>query len=152
VILIVDNQIYRVEFHHKTKLGKRAGLRKAPLKAITTCVLVRDNLIAIENALCAESDNFCRRDGRVKAFDKLLRYCGALRAVAADLWIEYLKIDPPPAPRARKEKLPPMERERRKAAGQEGKVERRLERKLSRQRVKLNKLGLDKLAQAGKRA
>lgn len=144
MILTVNDQKYRIEFHHKTKLGKRAGLRKAPLKAITTCVLVRDNLIAIENTLCAESDNFCRRDGRVKAFDKLLRYCGALRGVAADLWTEYLKADPPPVHRENAPEFSPEEKARRKAAGQDGKVQQRLERKLSRQRVRL-----DKLAQAG---
>jgi hypothetical protein len=134
--LTLNEKEYRVEFHHKTKLGKRAGLRNAPVKAVTTCVLIRDNLIAIENALCSEQDNFCRRDGRLHAFEKLLRYCGALRDVAADLWVEYLKIDPPVPPRLRKETLPAEERERLKEAGQANKVERRMQRKLARDAAK----------------
>lgn len=91
ISLYVGHKAYNVEFRHITKYGKNPQLRsRAPLKAVTTCVLVDHDFIAIDNALCSEMDNFCRQEGRLRSLRKLLRHCAALRDMAPQIWIHYL--------------------------------------------------------------
>jgi len=94
VQLNVCGKTYKVEFRHVTKLGKRRELyARAPIKAITTCVVVAldDNFIAIDNAICAEGDNFSRKEGRNRAFNKVLAHHTPLREIKSKLLGEYLK-------------------------------------------------------------
>ena len=87
----IGEDSYTIEFRHLTKLGKRPALRKAPVKAVTTCVIVVRSphghlkLIAIDNAICSDADNFSRLRGRWLAFKKTLERCGALKKVAFEL-------------------------------------------------------------------
>jgi hypothetical protein len=94
--LTVGEQTFRLEFRYVTKLGKRAQLHRGPIKAVTTAVLIAGAprfrtapLVAIDNALCSEADNFSRTEGRMRAFKKLLEHCGALRDMRGDLWEEF---------------------------------------------------------------
>lgn len=116
---------YFVEFRHVTKLGKRRELYdRCPVKAVTTCAIYAEGkFIAIGNAICANDDNFSRREGRLKAFDKALRHCGAFNGMKAALVEAYLQIDPDPPARQR-EQLSLEEKEQRKAAGTATFVER----------------------------
>jgi hypothetical protein len=96
--LTVKDQKFELEFRHVTKLGKHAQLHKGSVKAVTTCVLMSGaprfskGLIAIDNALCVDGDNFSRREGRNRAFRKLLDHCGALRDLRVDLWEQYNRV------------------------------------------------------------
>lgn len=91
----IGEDSYTIEFRHLTKLGKRPALRKAPVKAVTTCVIVVHGpdehlkLIAIDNAICSDADNFSRPRGRWLAFKKTLERCGALKNVAFELGSAY---------------------------------------------------------------
>ena len=132
---------YFVEFRHVTKLGKRRELYdRYPVKAVTTCVIVvkttpwtgaeqdegEIRFIAIGNAICANDDNFSRREGRLKAFDKALRHCGAFsgrNGLKAALIEAYLQIDSDPPVREHKP-LSPEEIDRRRVWGSAIYVER----------------------------
>jgi hypothetical protein len=109
---------YFVEFRHVTKLGKRRELYdRCPVKAVTTCAIYAEGgFIAIGNAICANDDNFSRREGRLKAFDKALRHCGAFNGIKAALTEAYLQVDPDP-PIIQRGQLSPEEIEQRRAAG-----------------------------------
>lgn len=94
--LIVGDQTYRVEFRYVTKLGKRPELRSGAVKAVTTAVLIagapryRTPLVAIDNALCSDTDNFSRNEGRMRSFKKLLDRCGAIQPrEKAELWLAF---------------------------------------------------------------
>lgn len=90
---------YLIEFRHVAKVGKHRQLfDRAPIRAVTTCVIATDTFIAIDNAICANEDNFSRRQGRIKALQKVIKHCGALRDVAPILMNWYLTtVDPAPA-------------------------------------------------------
>jgi len=107
--LDIDDRSYILEFRHVTKTGKRAQLHRGSVKAVTTCVIVcyghlpHDNVlgpeiqfIAIDNALCSDSDNFWRREGRKRSLRKCLQHCGALKNVREQLWAAWLAKDPAP--------------------------------------------------------
>jgi hypothetical protein len=94
MILSVNDQSFVLRFRYITKLGKRAELRHGPVRAVTTAVLLASgprftNLVAIDNALCSEADNFSRKEGRARAFKKLLDHCGALREFRVPLWLQF---------------------------------------------------------------
>ena len=135
--LTVNDKQYRIEFRYITKLGKLAQLHRGPIKAITTCVVIEigGSFIAIDNTLCLDSDNFSRREGRLRSLNKLLDHCGLLRAVKPDFFNEYIKLDPGPPPQPPRPPKPRLSAERiaeLKAAGQVNKIERRLKRKAAR--------------------
>jgi len=107
--LTINDHLYVLEFRHITKSGKRRQLYgRAPIKAVTTCVIAAFDLtqipgdrtdlefIAIDNSICALDDNFSRREGRKNALRKVLRHCGALKGVKQELWDKYLAADPRP--------------------------------------------------------
>ena len=126
--LTVNDREFSVEFRHVTKLGKRRELfDRCPVKAVTTCVIlateklelddpIRVSFIAIGNAICANNDNFSRRAGRLRAFDKALRHCGAFNGIRSALVEAYLQVDPDP-PVRQHESLSLEEIEQRRAAG-----------------------------------
>ena len=93
ITLSVAGKIYKVEFRHVTRLGKRHELSdKSPIKAITTCVIVSDDLIAIASAVCADGPiNFSRQMGRDLALDKVLARRSELRAVRMSFVDAYVK-------------------------------------------------------------
>lgn len=108
----INDRLFVVEFRHVTMSGKRRQLYdRSPVKAISTCVIAcfdtepTDSgasalkFIAIDNSICALSDNFSRREGRKNAVRKVLKHCGALKQVAQELWTAYLLADPGPAAR-----------------------------------------------------
>lgn len=92
ITLQVGCKTYKVEFRHLTRLGKRRELGdKSPIKAITTCVVAAGGLIAIESAVCSDSDNFSRQLGRDLALGKVLARCSELRAVRMSFVDAYIK-------------------------------------------------------------
>jgi len=130
--LLVNNTPYRIEFRHISKHGKRAQLHKGSVQAVTTCVVMAENFIAIDNALCVEGDVFSRREGRMRALNKVLDHCAPLRKIKSDFFNEYVKIDPDPKPVLRRERLSQEKVAELKACGQEGKALRRNRRKEAR--------------------
>ena len=108
--LSIEDRIYHVEFRHTQREGKHPALGpRAPIRAITTCVIIIaiDPLItvndlpgilftAIGTALCANDDDFSRQTGRHVAFSKAVTQCGALRGVKMALTAAYLEHDAPP--------------------------------------------------------
>lgn len=96
ITLKVNGTDYKIEFRHVTKLGKRAQLHRGSVKAVTVCVVTTDKWQAIDVALCADSDNFSRWQGRHCALLKLLEHCRALKDDAPPLLGKYLEIDPYP--------------------------------------------------------
>lgn len=139
--LTVNNKQYRIEFRHISKHGKRAQLHKGSVQAVTTCVLIADQFIAIDNALCSASDLFSRREGRMRALNKLLDHCGPMRAIKGDFFSAYLKLDPEPVLVERHARLTDEQRAELKAAGQAGKLERRRHRQEMRQRRRAGAVG-----------
>ena len=130
--LLINGRKYSIEFRHVTKLGKRAQLySRAPVAAVTTCVILQHNegkdpVIAIDNSICSNDDNFSRYEGRVRALHKALDHCGALRDDKAALLQEYLEIETggqagPP----RRQKMPDAEKDRLRLAGEPKRIERR---------------------------
>ncbi len=116
--LIADGRTYAIEFRHVTKLGKRAQLyARSPIKAITTCVVVAENFIAIDNAICAQDDNFSRAEGRDRALSKILKHCGALKHVQQHLLAEYLKATNGQKPKAQRLKMSAEERQKKIESG-----------------------------------
>jgi hypothetical protein len=135
--LTVNEKTYRIEFRHISKLGKRSQLHRGSVQAVTTCVVIADDFIAIDNALCVDGDTFSRRVGRLRSLLKLLDHCGPLRAIKTDFVNAYVEnLDPQPVPpEPRPQVIISSERKAElKAAGQAGKVERRLDRKNARTR------------------
>lgn len=127
VSLSVAGKTYTVEFRHITKLGKRHELyQRAPIKAITTCVVVADGFIAIDNSICADGDNFSRQEGRDRAFNKVLMHHTPLRKIKSELLGEYLKSTGRPKPAPTVALLSPEERQRRIDAGEEVRNIRRI--------------------------
>ncbi len=123
ITLQVAGKFYSIEFRHATRLGKRHELSdKSPIKAITTCVVAAGGLIAIESAVCSDSDNFSRQRGRDLAFGKVLARCPSLRAVRMSFIDAYVKATgvllPCKAPRKAK-KLSADEWQRRVDDGKE---------------------------------
>jgi hypothetical protein len=116
----IDGEVFRIEFRHITKLGKHRQLfDRAPIKAVTTCVIATDTFIAIDNAICANEDNFSRRQGRIRALDKVLKHCGALKKVSAALMSYYItSVDPPTPVTVIKPSLSEAERQTRIQAGE----------------------------------
>lgn len=93
-ISIAGNK-FAIEFRHLSKTGKQPSLEsRYPIRAVTTCVVVVNykysgNFIAIENAICMESDAFSRNEGRLRALRKVLKRSGALKDHAGSIWREY---------------------------------------------------------------
>jgi hypothetical protein len=110
ICLTVDDRLYHVEFRHVRKDGAHPALgRRAPIHAITTCVIIATKageplglepseilFTAIGNAICALDDAFSRRKGRLLSFYKAVTHCGALRDVREALLAAYLNHDPDP--------------------------------------------------------
>lgn len=110
--LTINDRLYLIEFRHVTKFGKRRQLfDRAPVNAVTTCVIAcfspvivpnaaafqpvaKVEFIAIDNSICALGDNFSRREGRKVALRKALKHCGALKDIKGELWATYLEHDP----------------------------------------------------------
>jgi len=104
----IEDRTYVLEFRHKTTKVKRRNKQVLPpelspkgsVRAITTCVLIalKDDpesniqFVGIENAVCSKDDPFSRRMGRQRAFDKLLRTCGALKDVKAQLAFKFADL------------------------------------------------------------
>jgi len=109
--LLLNDKSYIVEWRHIKKGGKRAQLHRGHVKAVSTCVIVCQNIaqespdgaitkinfIAIDNALCSDLDNFSRREGRKLSLRKVLKHCGALKDVRVEIWEHWRKKDPAPA-------------------------------------------------------
>jgi hypothetical protein len=90
--LSVDGKTYKVEFRHVTKVGKRKQLYdRAPIDAVTTCVIVADDFIAIDNAICAKGDRFSYNEGRLRSFRKVIRHCRMFVGSRNNLWWEFLR-------------------------------------------------------------
>lgn len=78
--IIIDSQPYRLEFRHKTAMGKHPELHpKGSVRAITVCTLVGEEFIASDMAICSMADTFSRKEGRRVAFQKLLKSVGRLK-------------------------------------------------------------------------
>ena len=99
---VSDNTEFVIEFRHVSNLGKRPSLEpRYPIRAITTCVVVAPrpgaeesggewlNFIAIESAVCVETDHFSRYQGRLRSLRKVLQRSGALKDYAEQIWREY---------------------------------------------------------------
>ena len=87
---------------------------------------------AIDVTLCVDGDKFSRREGRRRAFTKLLDHCQPLRLLKSSFLVEFAKLDPDPPEQPKgpaKEKLSAERRAELKAAGQLGKLDRRMERR-----------------------
>ena len=107
MIIDLNDKRYTIEFRHLSSIGKRAQIHRAPLKAVTTCVIIvqfipvqdtsaigKIHLVAIDNALCAMSDNYSRRHGRAEALRKALERCGAFDDdTRLALWSRYHGIE-----------------------------------------------------------
>ncbi len=97
---------YQVEFRH---------IRQHRLKEvsmITTCVLICDRFVVIENSVCSSLDNFSRPDGRKLALEKIFKYCRALSLEERfELHQAILAMIPERAPKPRPEKIPLSEEE-----------------------------------------
>lgn len=114
----------------KAALGVRgAGVGEAP------DVLLWLALDRVEAEL--HPDQYSRREGRLRSLVKTIDRCGRLRKVKMEFLVEYSKLDPEPIPpervpisEERKEELAAAGRD----AGQEGILERRLQRKAARLR------------------
>lgn len=129
--LTVCGKTYKVEFRHVTKLGKRRELyERAPIKAITTCVVVADGFIAIDNAICSDQDNFSRKEGRDRAFNKVLAHHTPLREIKLAMLNEYLRATKKPGRGAIgvKRQISQVERHNRIEAGAAVREMRRLRR------------------------
>lgn len=103
ITLYIEDRLYHVEFRHVRKDGANPALgRRAPIAAITTCVILASSpheprqFVAIGNAICALDDAFSRRKGRLLSFYKAVTHCGALRDVREALLAAYLHQDPGP--------------------------------------------------------
>lgn len=94
----IGEEVYSVDFRHKTIEGKRAQLsRRSPVKAITTCVVSSNGFVAIDNAICVLEDQFSRWAGRTNSFNHLIRNCKALKPEVQDaLQNRFSELNPPP--------------------------------------------------------
>ncbi len=93
--LTIYGKEYKLEFRHvRPKAPAGDGDRRSP-GAITTCVIVADDFIAIDNAVCANGDNFSRRTGRLLALKKVVTNCGALREMQQAFLSQYIQASPP---------------------------------------------------------
>ncbi len=97
--LTVDGEEYRVEFRHLLSYGRRPALRASgEVKAMTLCSVSSENLIAMDVAACDRSDNFSRREGRWRSFNKVLARCSPLRKNTDEFRREMIRLDPEPEP------------------------------------------------------
>lgn len=112
--LDVDGRLFHVEFRHERRRFARELAAPHPhcavIRAITTCVIMaprelKFEFVAIGTAICWDTDNFARRQGRLRAFGDAVKYCGALELVRLDLLDAYLRLDPDPPPRVPTPKL-----------------------------------------------
>jgi hypothetical protein len=130
--IIIDGKVYRLEFRHKTVAGHPPEFHpklhpKGSVRAITTCVLVGDDFIAIENAVCSMDDCFSRKEGRRVAFQKLLKTVGRLQGtpkteITFQPALKHLWAGPPKpkAPRPKPTAAELVERQRRAAVYRAG--------------------------------
>lgn len=68
-------QKYRIEFKHlnrASKYGSKRLWRVTGFRAMTTCVIVTGDVVAIEHVFCSELDNFSKEKGRIKALSGAL--------------------------------------------------------------------------------
>ncbi len=97
--LTVAEKEYRVEFKHLLSYGKRPALRRdGEIKAMTMCLVSCENFAAMDISACDRFDNFSRREGRWRAFNKVLARCAPLRNLALDFEAAMLELDPEPEP------------------------------------------------------
>ncbi len=79
--LTVGTETYGVEFRHRTQRlsphqKRPPGLsERAPVKGITTCVIVNGHQVGIGTALCVTGDNFSRRMGMDRSFIRAAGDC-----------------------------------------------------------------------------
>jgi hypothetical protein len=94
ITLTVGGKEYKVEFRHLIREGKKPGLgRNCPVRAITTAVIVGDGFIAIDSAVCSNTDNFSREVGRNRALWKALKHA-PLKDVRATFFSIYMEHRP----------------------------------------------------------
>ncbi len=106
--LRVDDEEYRVQFRHQSKLvgrgkkgqvcRKKPSLHKAPMDVLTTCVVSAKTGIAIGHAMCMPGDNFNKALARDRSFARAIGDCALFSSIRDALTAEYDRVKPKTSP------------------------------------------------------
>lgn len=121
ITLIADSRHFLVEFRHQRTARRFLEISsRAPIQAITTCVIIAleqgelepsaIEFVAMGTAVCLKGDNFSRREGRLRSFSKAVRDCGALNGCKVALLAAYMEQDSDPPAREKTPKLTDAEK------------------------------------------
>lgn len=102
-VLIVGTNRFRIQFRHQSKLTKRPTLFRAPMNALTTCVVTIERKnegawdfrgVAIGHAMCHPGDNFSKAFARDTSFSRAVSDCAILKDVKTELVEAYDQAKP----------------------------------------------------------
>jgi hypothetical protein len=127
--IILDGRVFEIAFRHtRYEHGATHALKRhAPVRAITTCVVIVHNqvcgeieYVALGNAVCLREDQFSRHFGRHAAVLNAVTHCGALLLDDKfNLLRQYALVDPQPPAQHARPKLDSVEQVKRWGAGWE---------------------------------